>query len=246
MALIQSFSSSKFSDSDHVYQIPRDPPQAKQEDDLFNTEEQTRKTKIPNEWKKLQLTNDYFQNKPLIKTSSIRETLSIDSGVHSPSLSDSHKHSRQTSGGFNDLDVDYTDSKRSSPDVDRKSLESSDDLEISKKKGWFTKRRNKKKQKQLSEDDLNSHTLPAAYGRQNLKEMKRYSVDALSFLDNTDSRPQQNGNEHGRKGPRKSEGDLNFNLKHSVTHPPTQQQQNLLHPAYTTTQNEDGVQMSLC
>jgi len=237
-----SYFFSNFLDSDHIYQVPRD------QDDPLNLEP-TRKLKIPHEWKRLQITNDYFLNRPLIKTSSIRETLSIDSGVCSPSLSDSssgHKHVREISGGFIDIDMDSTDSKKSSPDVDRKSLENSDDYESSKKKGWFTKRRNKKKMKQMSEDENSANTLPAISARQNLEKMKRYSVDALSFLDNTENRSQQpNGAEqNGRKGPRKSEGDINFNSKHLVNQQ-TERSNNLLHPDYSN-KTENGIQMSLC
>ena len=178
------------------------------------------------------MTSEYFQNQPTIKTSSIKETLSIDSGVCSPSLSDSgHRHSRQTSGGFVEIDVvdsasSTTDSKRSSPDVDRKSVDSEDFEninEVGKKKGWFSKIRNKKKSK--TNDDMSSaNTLPAVNARQNMEKMKRYSVDALSYLDETDNKSENRSNDK-----RKSEGDINSNRRNAVVH---RTPNNTLHPNF--------------
>ena len=201
--------------------------------------------KIPQEWKRLQITNDYFHKRHLIKTLSIRETLSTDSGVSSPISSrhsNSHHHHPET-------DLDFPDSKRSSPDSDRKSLEySGDDHEqhANKKKGWFTKRRNKKKLKQMSEEETSGpNTLPAAAARMNFEKMKRYSVDALSFLDNADTPPRSPlTNELYNRAQRKSEGDINFNSKHLTNH--QQQQQNLPHSNFTPHKTDDGVEMSLC
>ena len=230
-----------FTDSE-LYQVPRSTTSSQHgEDDLFNNEQ---RMKIPQEWKRLQITNEYFSKRHLIKTSSIRETLSNDSGVSSPALSrDSSYHNPET-------DLDYPDSKRSTPDSDRKSLDySGDDHEqqSSKKKGWFTKRRNKKKIKQMSEDETSgSNTLPAVAARMNFEKMKRYSVDALSFLDNPDTPPRSPlvndlttaTLQRHSKGKRQSEGDINFNSKH--------QQSNLLHANYPSHKSEDGVEMSLC
>lgn len=220
-----------------------------EEDDLFGKEEiaAARKSKVPHAWKRLHLNNDYFENSPSIKTFSIKDTLSIDSGV-----STSFDSGRS---GFTDMDYDATDSSKKSPDLhSRKSLEGSDDHETKKKTWLFTKRRNKKKAQKLNNemnhsDSLDKMTDSPPVKTKSKDKVKRHSMDSTNLLmaDSKSSGLPVNRNH------RKSEGDINFNMRYAINQQYNEQQQqrgnNFLTPNYKPQSQDDannGIQMSLC
>lgn len=191
------------------------------EDDMFKDE--STKQKMPPEWRRLHLNTGYFDANTPIKTTTIRESLSIDSGVSS---ADSGRHTRQTSGGLQDFEILSTGSPKGSPEQTRngKALESSDESDQTKKKGWF-KIFNKKKRHSIG-NLLDTEQLDSLSVEKH-DSKKRYSDSPLLLS------PKQNNDR--KKNHRKSEGDINYNLKHSVTP-----------PDYGNHLTPKGVEMSLC
>ena len=193
--------------------------------------EETNKVKLPAEWKRLRLNSDYFVNNTAINSVSIRDSLSIDSGVSV----DNVRHTRQSSGGLQEYDVIRT--PKHSPEVGRKQkvLEQSDDSGEQKKKTWF-KIFNKKKRNSMgnvldSPETISNDMFDSIH--------KRLSDSPQTMLRS----PRREKRPH-----RKSEGDINYNIKvnHEISTQDLVNQHEITTQELVNQQKLNGVQLSLC